>query len=132
MENIIKGSMAFGGAAVSYMYGGWSALLVILIVFTVLDYATGVLASGLEGKLSSKVGIKGIAKKIYIFVMVAAANLVDMTLGTDTFFRDAAIFFYIANELISIIENGGRIGVPIPPVIKQAVEVLQSKGETKS
>lgn len=125
----IKFLISVGGATASYLFGGWSALLNVLLVFVIFDYLTGIIAAGLEGKLSSRIGLRGIAKKVFIFVIVAVAHLVDQTLGDSHFFRDTTIFFYLANELISIIENGGRIGVPIPGVINQAVEVLKRRGE---
>lgn len=130
-ELFFKSLIVAGGAAVSYLFGGWSELLGILLTFVVLDYATGVLASGVEGKLSSCVGVKGIAKKVCIFAIVAIANLVDKSLGSSHVFRDATVFFYLANELLSIIENSGRIGIPIPPSIVKAVDVLQGKGDAK-
>ncbi len=129
MENLYKSLIAVGGAAASYLFGGWSALLSILLTFVVLDYITGFLAAAREGKLNSETGLWGIAKKVAIFFVVAVAHLVDTTLGDAHFFRDAAIFFYLANELLSIVENIGRLGVPIPTAIQQAVEVLKGKGE---
>ena len=128
MENFFKSVVAIGGAAASYLFGGWSALLSILLTFVVLDYISGVLAAGKEGKLSSEVGLWGIAKKVMIFAIVAVAHLVDTALGDAHIFRDAAIFFFLANELLSVIENAGRIGVPIPPMLQRAVEVLRNKG----
>jgi len=131
LENIYKTIFAVGGAAASYLFGGWSALLSILLTFVVLDYITGFLAAAKEGKLNSEVGAWGIAKKVGTFVIIAVAHLVDTALGDAHLFRDAAIFFFLANELLSVIENLGRIGVPIPPVLQQAVEVLRGKGEQK-
>ena len=127
-----KSIIAAGGAAVSYFYGGWSALLQVLLAFVIIDYVTGVLASAIEGRLSSVIGAKGIAKKVFIFVIVAVAHLVDTSLGEAHVFRDATIFFYLANELLSILENAGRVGLPIPPVIAQAVQALQGKGDGPS
>jgi toxin secretion/phage lysis holin len=129
VENIFKTLVAIGGAAASYLFGGWSSLLSILLTFVVFDYITGVVAAGKEGKLSSEVGLWGIPKKIAIFAIVAVAHLVDTALGDAHLFRDAAIFFYLANELLSITENLGRIGVPIPGAIQRAVEVLRGKSE---
>lgn len=108
---------ACGGAALSYLYGGWSQLLGILLAFVVIDYITGIVASGVEGKLSSSIGMKGIAKKVYIFVIVAVAHLTDKAVGTNAVLMDAATFFYMANELLSIIENSGRMGLPVPTVM---------------
>jgi toxin secretion/phage lysis holin len=129
METLFKTVVGISGAAASYFFGGWSALLGVLLFVVVADYITGIGASAFEGKLSSKVGMKGIAKKVFIFVIVAMSHLVDTVLGDGHLFRDATIFFYLANEALSIIENGGRMGAPIPPGIKKAVEALRSKGE---
>lgn len=126
-----KSIFAAAGAAISYFSGGWSALLQVLLVFVIIDYITGVLASALEGKLNSAIGAKGIAKKVFIFVIVAVAHLVDTSLGEAHVFRDATIFFYLANELLSILENAGRVGLPIPPMISKAVQVLQGRSDIK-
>lgn len=131
MENLLKVLVAVGGASASFLYGGWSSLLTILLTFVVLDYASGLLSAGKEGKLNSQVGYWGIAKKVGIFAVVAIAHLIDTALGESHLFRDAAIFFYLANEVLSVTENLGKLNVPIPPVIKQAVEVLRGKGEAK-
>lgn len=117
------------GAALSYLYGGWSALLGVLLAFVVADYLTGVVAAAVEGKLNSNVGFRGIARKVGIFLVVAVAHLADTVLGDSTLIRDAAIFWYLANELLSITENAGRIGVPIPPAISRAVEILRGKSD---
>ena len=128
--SVFKTVVALGGGAASYLFGGWSSLLGILVAFVVIDYISGFVAAGIEGKLASSVGLRGIAKKVFIFVIVAVAHLADQAAGTSII-RDAAIFFYLANELLSIVENSGRIGLPIPPVIAQAVEILQGKSEVK-
>ena len=131
MENLYKSIVAIGGSAASFLFGEWSALLNVLLTFVVLDYVTGFLSAAKEGKLNSEVGLWGIAKKVATFFVVAVAHLVDTTLGDAHLFRDAAIFFFLANELLSVIENTGRLGVPIPPVLQRAVEVLRGKGEQK-
>ena len=129
MENIFKTVIAVGGSIISFLFGGWSSLLTILLAFVVLDYVTVVLAAAKEGKLNSEVGLWGIARKVAIFAVIAVAHLVDSALGDAHLFRDAAIFFYLANELLSIIENTGRTGVPIPEKLKGAVEVLRGREE---
>jgi len=130
-ENIFKTITAFGGVLASYLFGGWSALLGVLLAFVITDYITGVMAAGIEGKLNSSIGWKGISRKVMIFVLVAMAHLVDMALGDSNVFRDATIFFYLANELLSIIENTGRIGLPVPDAIQKAVAILKGKGDVK-
>lgn len=131
MDSLFKSVFAFGGAATTFLFGGWSVLLNVLLTFVIIDFLSGIVASGIEGNLKSKVGSIGIARKIYIFIMIAIAHLVDTSLGDQHFLRDASIFFYLANELLSIIENAGRIGLPVPELIKRAVEVLKRKGESK-
>jgi toxin secretion/phage lysis holin len=128
MGGAIKSIVSVGGAAVGYLFGGWSAILGVLLAFVILDYVSGVAAAGAVGELKSKVGMIGIARKVFIFAMVASGHLIDGILGDAHLFRDTIAFFYLANELLSIIENGGKLGAPIPPVIQKAVEVLKGKG----
>lgn len=127
------GAAILGGLA-GLVFGDSIGLLVTLFWMAIIDYGTGIAAGYTEGTLSSKVGFKGIAKKVMIFVMVALAHQVDSALGTKNMFRDATIVFYMANELLSIFENAGRMGVPVPEQLTQAVEVLKGrskKGEDK-
>jgi toxin secretion/phage lysis holin len=127
MEALAKITIAAGGAVASYLFGGWSIMLSILLTFVIIDYCTGLAAAAKEGKLRSDVGLWGIAKKVMIFGIVTVAHLIDTALGEAHLFRDTAIFFYLSNELLSLIENAGRIGAPIPPALQRAVEVLKSK-----
>lgn len=131
MENTFKILAGIGGGLASYLWGGWSALLQTLVIFIILDYVFAVIVAGAQGELNSKVGFKGIAKKIAILVLVAVAHQVDRVLGDGTFIRDSVIFFYLANELLSIIETVGKTNLPIPGVLKKAVETLNNKGEGK-
>jgi toxin secretion/phage lysis holin len=117
------------GASVGFFFGGWSESLTLLVSLVVIDYLTGFLASAVEGRLSSRVGFRGIPKKIMIFVMVAVGHLVDTAIGTNHMFRDAAIFFYCANELVSILENAGRMGLPVPERLQQTIDILRGKSE---
>lgn len=130
-EIFYKSGATIIGAVVGYLFGGWDVLLQILLVFVAIDYISGLLAAGVEGKLSSKVGFKGIAKKVMIFALVAVAHMIDKALGESHIFRDSVIFFYLGNELLSILENAGRTGLPVPDQIKSAVQVLKGKGEGK-
>lgn len=126
-KDIFKYIVAIGGSLVTYLFGGWSALIQILLAFVVIDYITGVLAAGVRGEISSSVGGRGIARKVLIFVLVACGHLVDMALGIADVIRDAVIYFYIANELFSILENAGEIGLPVPDILKNAIERLKGK-----
>lgn len=129
MEKVYKAVTTALGALFGFIWGEWSPLLQVLLAFVLIDYITGLLASGVEGKLSSKVGFKGIAKKVMIFVLVAVGHLVDKAIGDGHMFRDAVTFFYIGNELLSILENAGRTGLPVPDQIKSAVEILKGKAK---
>ena len=129
MGNTVKTVIAVCGGAASYFFGGWSSLLGILLVFVVIDYLTGWLSAGINGELNSKVGFKGIAKKVSIFVLVGVANLVDISLGNTHLLRDATIFFYMANELLSMVENISETGLPLPPGFKKAIAILKNKGD---
>lgn len=130
MENIFKSIIAFVGATASFLLGGWSPLLQVLVLFTAFDYVLGVLVAGAYGKLNSKIGFRGIAKKVAILFLVAVAYAVDTVIGDNTFTRDAVIFFYIANELISILETVGKTNLPVPEVLKKAVDTLNNKSKS--
>lgn len=128
-EMIFKLAIGTIGGFVGYLFGGWSVLLQVLITFIIIDQVTGWFASYIEGTMSSKVGFKGIAKKVTILFVVAVAHLLDQAFGTGQTIRDAVIFFYLGNELLSFIENAGRMGVPLPTQLTNAVAVLKGKGE---
>lgn len=129
MENFIKIIVGVGGGLASFLFGGWSLLLQTLVFFIVLDYILAVVVAGTHGELNSKKGFKGIAKKIAILVLVAVAHQIDLVMGDGTFVRDTVIFFYIANELLSLLETVAKTDLPIPDVFKKAVDNL--KGEDK-
>lgn len=131
LEIIFKGVFVGAGAIVGYLFGGWSIMLQILVTLIVIDYLSGLLASSIEGGLSSKIGFKGIAKKVMIFFIIAVAHMTDLALGGHTGISEAAMIFYIANEMVSIFENAGRMGVPLPDKLMNAVAVLKGKKETK-
>ena len=129
MDNTIKILVGIGGGLASFLFGGWSALIQTLVLFIVLDYLLAVIVAGIHGELNSKKGFKGIAKKVAILVLVAVAHQVDQVLGDGSLIRDSVIFFYIANELLSILETVAKTNLPIPSVLKKAVDTL--KGEDK-
>lgn len=133
-EVIFKGGTAILGGGLGYLFGGWGGLLPVLLIFMVIDQISGLLASYIEGKLSSKVGTKGIAKKIFILCVIIVAHLIDLILAESGMYdgqmiREAAVFFYLGNELLSFVENAGRIGIPLPSQLTNAVAVLKGKAE---
>jgi toxin secretion/phage lysis holin len=116
------------GAALGAFLGGVDGFLYTLIVFVVVDYVTGFLAAVAEKNLSSEVGFRGIAKKVVIFLLVGVANLIDVNvLGQGAVIRTAVIFFYLSNEGVSILENAGRLGLPIPKKLRQILEQLKDE-----
>jgi toxin secretion/phage lysis holin len=120
--------LSLAGSVISFLIGGLDSLVIILLCFVAVDYVTGIIASAMEGNLSSQVGFRGIVRKLLIFVLVAVSHLLDTAIGWDNhFIRDTIIFFYIANEFISIVENAGRVGVPIPSVLRKAIELFKDE-----
>ena len=115
------------GGYIGFYLGSIDAFIYNLLAFIIADYITGVLRAGVERKLSSSVGFKGIAKKIVIFIVVGIANLCDVNLikGDGTMIRTAIIFFYIANEGLSILENTMAIGLPVPEKLREMLEQLK-------
>lgn len=120
------GAATIGGIVV-FFFGGWMIPLRILVSLSIVDYVGGLIAGAVEKKLSSKVGFKGIAKKVMMFTLVATGNLVDIAIGKGHVFRDAVIFFYMGNEILSILESAGCIGLPIPEQLRSAIEILKGK-----
>ena len=120
---------AFGGV-VGWFLGGLDGLLNALLTFVVIDYITGVMCAIVDKKLSSKIGFKGIFKKVLIFAMVAIGHIIDINLiGTGSVLRTAVIFFYLSNEGISFLENTAHLGLPIPSKLKAVLEQLHDRAE---
>ena len=110
--------------------GGCDGLLYALIAFVVIDYITGVMCAIINRELSSAVGFKGIFRKVLIFLLVGIANIIDVqVIGTGAVLRTAVIFFYISNEGVSVLENAGHLGLPIPEKIKTVLEQLHDRAE---
>lgn len=120
------------GGWLGYFLGGCDGLVYALIAFVVADYITGVMCAVADKKLSSAVGFKGICRKVLIFLLVGIANILDVqVIGTGSVLRTAVIFFYISNEGVSLIENAGHLGLPIPVKIKTVLEQLHDRAESE-
>ena len=118
------------GGWLGYFLGGCDGLLYALIAFVAIDYITGVMCAVIDRKLSSAVGFKGIFRKVLIFLLVGIANIIDVqVVGTGAVLRTAVIFFYISNEGVSLLENAGHMGLPIPEKIKTVLEQLHDRAE---
>lgn len=128
MDNIFKQIMAAICTLISFLFGDMEGMLIALIALIVLDYISGVIAAAVEKRLSSEVGAKGIAKKIFMLLIVALANIVDTSvIGDGHVLKTVTVVFYICNECISLIENAGRIGVPVPKKLLDVLEQLRDK-----
>ena len=113
-----------------YFLGGCDGLLIALVVFTVVDYITGLMCAISDRKLSSEVGFRGICRKVLIFFLVGVANILDMeVIGTGSVLRTAIIFFYLSNEGVSLLENAAHLGLPIPQKLKDVLAQLHDRAE---
>ena len=118
------------GGAIGWFFGGMDGLIYALLVFVTADYITGVMCAIADKKLSSEVGFKGICKKVLIFVMVGIGHIMDTYLiGNGEVLRTAVIFFYCSNEGVSMLENAGHLGLPIPAKLKEVLEQLHDRTE---
>ena len=126
-----QAAIAAVGGMLGWYLGGVDGFLYALIAFAVVDYITGVLRAIVEKKLSSRIGAHGIAKKVALFLVVGIGHLIDAYLlgGTGAPLRTAVIFFYIANEGISLLENAAAIGLPVPDKLKDVLAQLHGKSE---
>ena len=133
----ICGGIGVVGSVIAEVFGGWDAAMITLVTLMIIDYIMGVLVAAVwhnspkseTGTLESRAGWKGLCRKGVVLLIVLVAARLDIVLGTSNIVRNAAIIGYSANELISIIENAGLMGVPIPSVIQKAIDVLQKKAE---
>ena len=124
------------GAFIAQLFGGWTQGMTTLVILMIVDYIMGILVAAIfgtskksnDGKLESRAGWKGLVRKGVTLLIILVATRIDMLMGT-TFVRDAAVIGFSANELLSIVENAGLMGIPMPKVITDAVEVLQNRSE---
>lgn len=136
MKNLICTSIGIVGAAVSTIFGGWSEALTTLLICMAIDYITGLVVAGVfhnspkseTGALESNAGLKGLFRKAAMLLFVLIGHRLDVAVGT-TYIRDAVCIAFIANEVLSLVENAGLMGVPIPEVITNAIDVLKNKEE---
>ena len=124
--NFITGTLFTG---ITYFLGGWDMALEILLWMIVLDYLTGVFKAIFNKKLNSEVGIKGVIKKVGCLIIVAVAVMLDRIIGDTGAIRNIVIFFFVANEGISLVENWVAMGLPMPQVIIDTLEQIKQKGD---
>ena len=129
MKNVIKAITAAGGGAIGFFFGDMDGLLIALISFICLDYVSGVLVGASKRKLSSQIGYKGLCKKAMILVIVAMAHIIDSQVlgGSKSVFRSAVCCMFISNEGMSILENAGKLGLPLPKKLTSFLEQLKDE-----
>ena len=134
--NILYSLVGAVGGFVAMVFGGWSDALITLIVFMALDYVTGLIVAGIfkkskkseNGALESRAGFKGLCRKGVALMIVLVAVRLDIIMHI-TYIKDAVIIAFVANESISIIENAGLMGIPVPGIIARAIDVLRNDSE---
>lgn len=133
MEKIIRTITALIAAVCGFLWGRADGLLHALIAFMAIDYITGVIVAVVRKELSSEVGFKGIAKKVLIMALVAVGHIIDVhVLGGGAVCRSAVIGFYLANEGISILENAGELGLPLPKKLVAVLKQLKEKEDDEN
>lgn len=132
METLIKTAIGIAGSLISWMVGGLGMIFVVLLVLLALDFVTGLMVAYGTGELSSKIGIKGFIKKMYIIILVGAVYMIEKSVLHSTgIVGDGIVSAYIILEFLSIVENGGKLGVPIGP-LKNVIAVLKHRGDQKT
>ena len=138
MKHTVFTGIGVVGGFIASLFGGWDAALVTLVIFMGVDYVTGLIVAGVfhtsektpGGGLESRAGWKGLCRKGGTLLVVLVACRLDLVMGSN-FIRDAVVIAFIANETISIIENAGLMGIPIPAAIMRAIDILKNKAESE-
>lgn len=136
MKNEICAAIGIVGGAIASLLGGWDTALQTLVIFMAVDYITGLIVAGVfhtspktkTGALESRAGWKGLCRKDVSLLVVLVACRLDAVIGSS-FIRDTVVIAFVCNETISIIENAGLMGIPIPAALTKAVDVLKQKAE---
>lgn len=127
-KNIFNSIVAGTGVLFTWLFGEWDLIFKVLASFMLLDYITGVLVAFIEGTVDSRVGFKGILKKVLMLILLTVGVLLDRMLGTEWLFRTATCYFLIGNEGLSILENVAKTGLPLPNKLKDGLLQLKEEG----
>lgn len=138
MKNVVLSAIGTVGSCIAAALGGWDSAIIALTSFMLIDYVTGWILAVVfkkshkteSGGYSSAIGLKGVCKKVMILLLVVVANLLDQQMGAS-YIRDGVCIAFMANEVMSIVENAGLMGLPIPKVITDALDVLSTNNQQK-
>ena len=129
-DNLVRLVSAGVGAAVGFLFGQLSGLFWAVIAMMTIDYITGVTLAALDKRLSSKAGFRGIVKKLFIVMLMAAAHIIDAeVIGSGAALMTSVQLFFIANEGISILENAAALGLPVPKKLRDVLEQLRDSSD---
>lgn len=128
MDLILKGAVGFAGTVVSFLVGGLGLAFTILLGLMLLDYITGLMVAVASKKVSSEIGIKGFIRKLYVILLIGAIYMISQVIDGLNYIGDGVTIAYIVIEFISITENGGKLGAPMPRAVQEIIETL--KGES--
>lgn len=125
------------GSVISELFGGWTSAMTTLVIFMLIDYITGILVAAVfkksnkteDGGLESKAGWKGLIRKFSTLLIVLISIRLDIIFNT-TIISNCVVFTFLANELLSLLENVGLMGIPLPSVLTEVISVLNKKGES--
>lgn len=133
MEKYLNGIsfiVGIAGGCIASVFGGWDILLKTILFMTVLDYITGVIKGIYAKQLSSELGFRGILKKVMVFIIIAAANILQKLVGEAMPIREIVIMFFVANEGLSLLENAAVL-VPVPDKLKKVLLQIREKGASE-
>lgn len=131
MKELVCSVLSMAATGILYLLGGWDVALACLIVAIILDYISGIIKAYVNKDLSSKIGFKGLLKKVGVLLIVMLSVIVDQITGSTGAIRTLVIYYFVANEGLSVLENLAQAGVPIPKSIKNALKVLKDLGNDK-
>lgn len=131
MKEFICATIAGLGTFLTFIFGDWDVALQCLVIAIAIDYISGLIKAFINKDLSSKIGLKGLLKKVGVLLIVALATLIDRITGESGAVRTLVIYYFVANEGLSVVENLGEAGLPIPDVIKKALKSLKDSTKEK-
>jgi len=129
MKEVLQSVLAVISTWLIYLLGGLDIAMTCLLIAIILDYVSGMLKAFITKQVSSKIGFKGILKKVSILLVVMLAVLIDRVTGETGAIRTLVVYYFVANEGLSVLENLGQAGVPIPQSIKKALKALKKESK---